>query len=288
MKIKRLFTLLIALITAVSLFLSGCNGSEESSAEPNVSEYTVEIKTNGGMPLERVGIYVYKTDDPEYLVWGGYTDKNGRVDFTARVSSELFAVLKDTPKGYCVAERYALAAGENTVFLPSELLDESAMQDTVFETGSVAFDFSLTADGKEYKLSSLLNEKKAVVLNFWFINCGPCRSEFPFLQQAYEKYGDSVEIIAINPYDGTESSVAAYKEELGLSFPTVAGDVAWKNAFKISAYPTTVVIDRFGTVAFVHRGSFADFESVDRLLSYFTSEDYIQSKLNNLSDIKLS
>lgn len=290
MNTKRIFTLLIALIMAVSLFLPGCNGSEESSAEPETTkkEFLVEIKTNGGMPLERIGFYVYNADDPNDLVWGGYTDKNGSLDFKANRANSLFAVLKDVPEGYIAEERYALTEGENTISLSAKLLDESAISDKVFESGSVAFDFSLKADGKEYKLSDLLSEKKAVVLNFWFINCGPCRSEFPFLQQAYEKYQNSVEIIAVNPYDGTESSVASYKEELGLSFPVIAGENDWINAFRINAFPTTVVIDRFGTVAMIHRGSFADFESVDRIFGYFTSEDYVQSKTNNLSDIKLS
>lgn len=288
MKTKRLLILSIALITAVSLFLPGCNGSEESSAEPETAsrEFLVEIKTNGGMPLERIGLYVYNTDEPDVLVWGGYTDKNGSLDFKAYGTNSLFAVLKDVPEGYVAEERYDLTEGENTISLSSELLDESAMLDTTFASGSVAFDFSLKADGKEYKLSDLLNEKKAVVLNFWFINCGPCRSEFPFLQQAYEKYRDSVEVIAVNPYDGTESSVASYKNELGLSFPVTVGDSAWSKAFNISAFPTTVVIDRFGTVAMIHRGSFADYESVDSIFGYFTSEDYVQSKIINLSDIK--
>lgn len=288
MKMKRYFSFIIAFMLLATAFLSGCESSEESSAEPSKTQvsYKLSIKTNGGMAMEDIGVYVYKTDSPDDLVWGGYTDKNGAVDFFVYGEDSLFAVLKEVPAGYTAEQRYSLTEGANEITLSAVLLDESALFGQKFKLGSVSLDFSFDTDGKQYKLSEILKEKQAVVLNFWYINCGPCRSEFPYIKQAYEKYSDKLELIAINPYDGTADSVAAYKNELGLEFPVVSAESRWQEAFGITAYPTTIVIDRFGTVAMVHHGSFADAESVEKIFDYFTSEDYVQTTVRNLSDIK--
>ena len=71
------------------------------------------------------------------------------------------------------------------------LVDDEDLTNRIYELGDVVHDFEVTAtNGTTYKLSELLKEKKAVILNFWFLNCGPCKMEFPFLEQAYEDYAD--------------------------------------------------------------------------------------------------
>ena len=41
--------------------------------------------------------------------------------------------------------------------------------------GDMIIDYTFTAvDGTEYNISELLQEKNAVVLNFWYLECDPC------------------------------------------------------------------------------------------------------------------
>jgi len=168
------------------------------------------------------------------------------------------------------------------------------LTDYVFTRGDMMCDFSVVAgDGDvtsstpttEYTLSELLKTKKAVVLNFWFENCGPCRAEFPYLQNAYKEYADDIEVLAINPYDGTPDSVLIYAANLGLTFPVMKGEGYWASSMNLSAYPTTVVIDRYGMIAMVHRGAVTEVGVFEKVFAFFTADDYVQQTVRNISEL---
>ena len=137
----------------------------------------------------------------------------------------------------------------------------------------------------EIRVSELLEEKKAVVLNFWYLNCNPCRMEFPYLKEAYAEYKDEIEVIAVNPYDGTTETVADYQKELALDFPMAAIDYEWQEVMNITAYPMTVVIDRYGTIAFIHKAAITETETFTTIFEYFTADDYKQTTIRNVEDI---
>ena len=58
-----------------------------------------------------------------------------------------------------------------------------------------------TAQGETLALSELLQQKKVIILNFWFADCIWCIREFPVMEVSYQKYKQDVEILALNPYD---------------------------------------------------------------------------------------
>ena len=51
----------------------------------------------------------------------------------------------------------------------------------------------IDADGREVKLSDFRG--RGVVLNFWASWCGPCKSEMPHFQEAYEAYGEELHFL---------------------------------------------------------------------------------------------
>lgn len=174
-------------------------------------------------------------------------------------------------------------------------LQDGALADQSLSLGDMMCDFSVMAGDPavtsstltvEYTLSELLKTKKAVVLNFWFEGCGPCRTEFPYLQKAYEAYADEIEVLAINPYDGTAQSVITYAANLGLTFPVVKGEDAWQSAMELTAYPTTVVIDRYGMIAMIHKGSVTQEGVFEAVFDHFTADDYVQHTVRNLSELE--
>lgn len=151
----------------------------------------------------------------------------------------------------------------------------------IYRTGDKIADFTVTTyDGEEINLYGLLEEKDMVLINIWATWCGPCRSEFPHMQQAYEMYSDSVEIVALScEATDTDEVLADFAGEMGLTF-SVGRDTANLAAmFGASSIPTSVVVDRFGTICFMISGALPDAESFIRIFDAFTGNDYTQSTL---------
>ncbi len=278
------------LLVLTLIFLCvGCNGSETSqevSETPSISPFVLKLKTEGDKLLSGVLVYVYD-ESGNNLIWAGETDIKGEVTFDADASKKYTVNFKELPKGYELSQEVQLKAGVNEINFKTVLSPIEDLASEKYVLGSVFGDFSITdVNGKEYKLSEILKEKKAVILNFWFINCGPCEMEFPYLQQAYNDYKDKIEVLAINPYDGTNQTVSQYATKHNLTFPMFSCDDDWQQCMNLTAYPTTVVIDRYGTVAMIHKGSVTDKETFVKVFEYFTSDSYTQTTIRNLDQIK--
>ena len=136
-------------------------------------------------------------------------------------------------------------------------------------------DFTLPlTDGSEAKLSELLQDKEVVVLNIFASWCGPCKKEFPGMENVYEKYKDKMEIIAVTGYeDDTMDDMIQYKEDHGLSFM-----VGMKNesidSLKVGGFPTTYIIDRNGDIVFSMSGAFQNEEEFEKIVTSLMGDDY--------------
>ena len=148
--------------------------------------------------------------------------------------------------------------------------------------GETLPDFTVTTyDGETFTLSDALAEKDMVLINLWATWCGPCRMEFPFMEEAYEEYKDRVEIIALSvePND-TDEVLEAYVKENGMTFKVAnEGDLGLGSTFAIVGIPTTLVIDRFGTIAYIGIGSQPSKSVFTRLFDAFVGDDYTESKI---------
>lgn len=284
-KNRRLLRVL-ALCLALCLCLSfaGCNPRQQQEKGPD-AEYCVEIKSQGGTGIQGITVYFYADQTMSDLVAVSKTDAAGKASFTYTAGDSYVAVLTGVPKGYIVEDYYPLT-GENTqIVLPIELVG-GYLETASYKLGDIMQDFSFTAaDGTTYKLSELLKSKKAVMLNFWYLACDPCRAEFPYLQEAYAQYADSVEVLAMNPADQDNDAIAAYAQELGLEFPMGSCENLWEMAMHIQGYPTSVIIDRFGTIALIHSGSIPDAQVFKDIFAFFTAEDYVQTTVENVEQL---
>ncbi len=139
-------------------------------------------------------------------------------------------------------------------------------------------------EGKTVSIQALLKEKKLVVLNFWFADCGWCRKEFPVMEVAYQQYRQDVEILAINPYD-SEAAIADFQKENSLSFPMLSCSEELAVAFGVNGYPTSVCIDREGKISMIHAGAITDAEVFSRLFETYTSPDYRSRVYNSIYEI---
>jgi thiol-disulfide isomerase/thioredoxin len=130
-------------------------------------------------------------------------------------------------------------------------------------------DFTLTdTDGNIYTMSNLLKEKELIILDFWFVNCGPCKAEFPYFEAITEKY-DNVQLLTLNHID-SEKDILALRDQMGVTFPMIVENIGFQQGFGISAYPFTVFIDGNGRILKIHNSVFssqADLEAlIDSLL----------------------
>lgn len=300
-KNKRLLAALLCLLLMFSIGMAACagTGGEEATKPgpsaaapvPNTANgkmaYTLVLTSEGGMPLQDVGVYFYTDSTLAELVWFAKTDAEGKAGFEDLSGDSYVAVLDKVPDGYKVEPFYPLT-GEITQIVLGADMAEGDLATVQYVLGDMMRNFSVTgSDGTVYMLSELLQQKKAVVLNFWYLECAPCRSEFPFLQEAYSRYSEQIEVLALNPVNTDSAAIDAFRQEQNLTFPMLACDPAWAQAMQLTAYPTTVVIDRFGTIALIHRGSIDQTKTFADAFAFFTAEDYKQTAVKDILDLQI-
>jgi len=106
--------------------------------------------------------------------------------------------------------------------------------------------------GGQVSLADLKGQ--VVMINFWASWCGPCRQEFPALDQIYAKYKPmGFTLVAIN-VESEKSDAEKFLSGTPASFPILFDpDNAVSGRYGVSAMPTTVLVDRQGRVRWLHR-----------------------------------
>ena len=112
-------------------------------------------------------------------------------------------------------------------------------------------------DGNPVKSDELFSANAVTVVNFWFTTCNPCvgeLSELDALNKELAKKGGA--LIGVNTFtlDGNEAAISEAKDVLakkGVTYQNVYFDSdgeAGKFTTNIFAYPTTYVVDRSGNI----------------------------------------
>ncbi len=249
---------------------------------PQMVEYTVQVRSAAGMPMTDVYVWVYRDGSLTSIAGSGRTDQRGIATITMLESSDYAIFLGKVPEGYQLERSYRFADCKADIVLHSAPIAGKDLSTADFQVGDIMYDFTvIDTDGNVHTLSQILQEKKVVVLNLFYINCIPCKMEMPYLQEAYEVWQEDVELLALDPvfYD-YEPELAAYKEENGLGFPVVKVPEDWESLVK-QGYPTTYVIDRYGVITLISVGSEPSAEPFLRAMEYYASDDYVQKLCHN-------
>lgn len=132
-------------------------------------------------------------------------------------------------------------------------------------------DISNLADGSRLAIDDYRGQ--IVVLNFWYVECAPCKAELPYFSEINTKY-DEVEVIAVSSrmwYDSMPEETKAYAADSGYNITWAydnTGETYTDALFgKHDAYPATVIIDQEGYVAYKTMGGV----TLDELEAVITS-----------------
>jgi len=148
---------------------------------------------------------------------------------------------------------------------------EKPKESKSFITGKEVKNFSTTdMNGKKYKLKDL--KGKIVILNFWFINCPPCRAEILELNKLVREYKDSSDIVFLAIALDNKSDLMIFLKSNPFDYAIIDSGRDIANQYDVTAYPTHAVIDQQGKAYFhtTGTGSLAIFwlrKSIEELLN---------------------
>lgn len=123
-------------------------------------------------------------------------------------------------------------------------------KEEIAKVGFKAPEFTLSAlNGNQHSLEKLRG--KPVVVNFWASWCGPCKEEAPELIRLYKKFGDRLEIYAVNLTKiDSLTAAAAFSEKYNFPFPVLLDEKAEASRkYGLRAIPSTYFIREDGMIA---------------------------------------
>lgn len=248
--------------------------SSSISENLNNPEYSIKVTSLSGKPLSGVKVEVYEGTT---LVKEVETDDLGYAK--TRLEDKDYSVeLANLPSGYFVEKDINLVKGtqEYTFKVSSSVIEDTAPSGTFYQIGDLVYDFSvITSDGDTFKLSEAIEEYDAVMINFWYRTCYWCNEEFPFMEEAYQDYKDDIGFIALSHLD-TNAAIDDFKYDNELSFP-MANDTTQYGLFGVTGCPTTVIIDRYGLLAFVETGAITSKEGFAEVFDKYIGDNYVPS-----------
>ena len=281
MNVKKIITLLLALVLAAGMIACGTKGSgttdgmsnepknaeeaaamhKELMAQENaiLSENTalwekVFMKADKGMTMQEDG-----KNYGEFLL---DTIESAKDQFTADelklLQGEAEKIRDIEDKLTMLEEKYPDIAQESTdgdmsVPAGSDMTtppDDGSMQKfPAFEGKDL--------DGNTVKSSELFSKNAVTVVNFWFTTCNPCVGELSELDALNKKLAEKGgALIGVNTFtlDGDEAAISEAKNVLAKKSATyqnvyfASDGEAGKFTTNIFAYPTTYVVDRNGNI----------------------------------------
>lgn len=277
----------IALCLSALFTTVGCDkGKDDQTVETPIGnvDYAIAVKRVDGNRVAGVTLSIY---DGEELVNTVTTDTLGNATFNLP-GKKYKVVLSDYPKGIVPKASYTLPAkgGEVVIDVSTKVIEEENPKERLYKLGDVMYDFTLTdTNGNTINLVDSLKKYKAVVINFWFINCGFCRAEFPHLVRAYKDYKEDILLIGYNISYDTAEEINDFAIDYYLDFPLIAGltneedltdenNFAFLSLFGYNAAPKTVYIDRYGLFSYLTEGAYTSTKEITNLFSWFSNDNY--------------
>ena len=102
--------------------------------------------------------------------------------------------------------------------------------------------------GERFNLKEMTG--KVVVLNFWFINCPPCRQEIPALNELVESYKNNPKVVFLAVALDEKNELEDFLKASPFNYHIISNGRFTTSKYGIMAYPTHVVLDKQGKLLF--------------------------------------
>jgi len=103
-------------------------------------------------------------------------------------------------------------------------------------------------NGNKYDLKTLSD--KIYVINFWFINCPPCKQEIPELNKVVEKYKDNKDVVFIAVALDNKYDLKQFLKTTAFNYNIVENGRYYSDKYEIDGYPTHVIVGKDGLIKF--------------------------------------
>ena len=280
--------------TSTSSEASSTGSTESSSSSESIpdgqAKYTIKAKCESGKPVKGASIIVTIDGKKKTMT----TDASGLATFTAD-KTKAYKLNVIEPEGYTLNEDsldviaeadeitelyftpYLVTDYESEDF-PSSFAEYDQMYDYTFKGYSYT-EKGTKVENAQTSISKELETHDAVVLNFWYTTCSWCIKEFPTLLSSYKSHSSNISLIEINSGSVSNddlSTVSAFMQDNSYEFFTTIGDTSFISSFSISGYPTTVIIDRYGTICYIDSGAITSEDKWDALFETYIGSTYKQ------------
>ncbi len=102
-----------------------------------------------------------------------------------------------------------------------------------------------------------------VLVNFWAAWCGPCRVEFPVMQQASLRHGRRVAFVGVDLRDN-RAAARRLLAQVPVAYPSYEdGDGRLFQSYGLQGAPSTIFYDARGRRTYVHQGPYTDAAQID-------------------------
>lgn len=251
--------------------------STTTQAQSNTVKFKATVRENiNQKPMSGITVTVY-ADTTAKPLGSGVTDRNGVAYIEILKNSSYKVVLTNLPDGYEATNPYSFSNSTvNITIKKSAVYNEKDHSGAQYREGNVMTDFVLTdTDENVHRLSDLLKEKQLVILDFWYVNCDPCKTEFPIFESALKRYEDKVTLLAIDPFDSNRAISDLRKKlnanaKTAVTFPMMQDTCNLATGFSVTSFPTTVFVNSDGVILEIHKDAYptesALFAAIERYL----------------------
>lgn len=103
-----------------------------------------------------------------------------------------------------------------------------------------------------------------IVVNTWASWCGPCRFEFPFLQELSARYGKKVAFLGVNSED-SEDAAATFLREEPVPYPSYSDPdkEIYDSLGATVGFPVTAFYDERGELVYLKQGQYAEHSDLE-------------------------
>jgi thiol-disulfide isomerase/thioredoxin len=96
---------------------------------------------------------------------------------------------------------------------------------------------------------------KVLLVDFWASWCSPCKKSFPALESLHQRYKAQGLVVIGVSVDEDAAAMARFLAQRQVSFPAVRDQgQKFVKAVGISAMPTSLIVDRSGTIRYINAG----------------------------------